>query len=297
MKPFREISMHAANLVRVRPLALRTGLIAVVGALWLFAAPAPAADPPAKGGNAATIKITQDPPSVQIEAHTSDDVTAKDAKDGKDGKDPKDAEGKRGKRSHGFITFDSDDEFEALNNVKKTAPWMIGAVFLIVGALFLTPIILLIGIVWYKLRKTRMQNDALLKLAERGVIPPAQVIEAVSTGVMPAAPTGAAAVGAGTPGIAGIAGAGDTASIITAATAYEQAVQTRRRAVWSDLRKGVLLSAVGLSIVVYSATANGSPNWLGLALLFVGIGYLALWWLEDRQLAQRAASESPNQKG
>ena len=285
--------MHAANLVRVRPLAMRTSLIAALGALWLFASPAPAADPPAKEGNAATIKITQDPPSVQIETHASDDVTTKDAKDGKDSKD---AEGKRGKRSHGFITFDNDQEFEAFNNVKKTPPWLIGIVFLFVSTLFLTPIILLIGIVWYKLRKTRMQNEALLKLAERGVIPPAQVIEAVSSGVMPAAPTMEAGFGASPSGIAGIAGAG-AASIISAATAYEQAVQTRRRAVWSDLRKGVLMSAVGLSIVVYSAVASGSPNWLGLALLFVGIGYLALWWLEDRQLAQRASSDLPNQKG
>ena len=285
--------MHAANLVRVRPLAMRTSLIAALGALWLFASPAPAADPPAKEGNAATIKITQDPPSVQIETHASDDVTTKDAKDGKDSKD---AEGKRGKRSHGFITFDNDQEFEAFNNVKKTPPWLIGIVFLFVSTLFLTPIILLIGIVWYKLRKTRMQNEALLKLAERGVIPPAQVIEAVSSGVMPAATTMEAGVGASPSGIAGIAGAG-AASIISAATAYEQAVQTRRRAVWSDLRKGVLMSAVGLSIVVYSAVASGSPNWLGLALLFVGIGYLALWWLEDRQLAQRASSDLPNQKG
>ena len=188
----------------------------------------------------------------------------------------------------------NSEEFQALNNVGKTAPWFVGIMFLFVGTLFLTPIILLIGIVWYKLRKTRMQNEALLKLAERGVIPSAQVIEAVSTGVMPAASD--AAVGTGTPGTAGIAGAGGTASILSAATAYENAVQTRRRAVWSDLRKGVLLSAVGLSIVVYSATAHGTPNWLGLALLFVGIGYLALWWLEDRQLAQRAARDLPNQK-
>ena len=282
--------MHATTLVRGRPaLAVRTGLLALAAALWLAAAPAPAADPPEKAGPGASIKITQDPPSVQIETHTGDDA---DAKSGKD------AQGKSRKRSvGGMITFDNDQEFEEFNNIKKTAPWFIGVVFLFVGALFLTPIILLVGIVWYKLRKTRMQNEALLKLAERGVIPPAQAIEAVSTGIMPAAPTIETGVGAGTSGIAGIAGAGDTASIISAATAYEQAVQTRRRGVWSDLRKGVLLSAVGLSIVVYSAAASGSPNWLGLALLFVGIGYLALWWLEDRQLAQRAAGDLPNQKG
>ena len=181
--------MHFANLARVRPLvALRTGLIAAAVALWLVAAPAPAADPPAKSGNTATIRITQDPPSVQIDAHANDAADAKDTKDGKDGKDGKDAEGKRGKRSHGIVTFDSDREFEVFNDVKKTAPWIIGMVFLFVGLLFLTPILLLVGIVWYKLRKTRMQNEVLLKLAERGVMPPAQAIEAISSGVMPAAP-------------------------------------------------------------------------------------------------------------
>ena len=32
---------------------------------------------------------------------------------------------------------------------------------------------------------------------------------------------------------------------------------------------------------------NGSANWLGLVLLFVGLGYIVLWWFEDRHLAQR----------
>jgi hypothetical protein len=194
-----------------------------------------------------------------------------------------------------MITFDNDQEFEEFNNIKRTAPWFIGVMFLFVGALFLTPIILLVGIVWYKLRKARMQNEALLKLAERGVMPAAQAIEAVTTGVMPAAPSIETGVGAGSTRNAG--SAGDSASVSSAATAYEQAVQARRRGVWSDLRKGVLLSAVGLSIVVYSAAASGSPNWLGLALLFVGIGYLALWWLEERQLAQSAASDLPHRQG
>ena len=27
---------------------------------------------------------------------------------------------------------------------------------------------------------------------------------------------------------------------------------------------------------------DGRPNWLGLVLLFVGIGYIVLWWFEDR---------------
>ncbi len=280
--------MHATTLVRGRSaLVVRSGLLALVAILWLAAAPAPAADPPEKAANGATIKITQDPPSVQIEAHGNDDA---DAKGGKD------AQGKRPKRAiGGMITFDNDQEFEDFKSIKRTAPWFIGVVFLFVGALFLTPIILLVGIVWYKLRKTRMQNDALLKLAERGVIPPAQVIEAVSTGVMPSAPSGEAAAFAGAPGPA-VADTAGAAGMTSVAAAYEQARQTRRRAAWSDLRKGVLLAAIGLSIVVYSEAASGSANWLGLALLFVGLGYIALWWLEGRQLTRSAAGDPPNPK-
>ena len=282
--------MHATTLVRGRPaLAVRAGLLALAAALWLAAAPAPAADPPEKAGPGASIKITQDPPSVQIETHTGDDA---DAKSGKD------AQGKSRKRSvGGMITFDNDQEFEDFKNIKKTAPWFIGVMFLFVGALFLTPIILLVGIVWYKLRKTKMQNEALLRLAERGVIAPAQAIDAVGSGVMPTAPGNETAgfTGISGPGAAGAAGG--FAGIASAATAYEQAMQTRRRAVWSDLRRGILLGAIGLSIVVYSEAASGSPNWLGLALLFVGIGYLVLWWLEDRRFTQRTASDQPTQKG
>ena len=282
--------MHATTLIRGRPaVAVRAGLLALAAMLWLAAAPAPAADPPEKAGTGATIKITQDPPSVQIETPASDDA---DAKGGKD------AQGKSRKRSvGGMITFDNDQEFEDFKNIKKTAPWFIGVMFLFVGALFLTPIILLVGIVWYKLRKTKMQNEALLRLAERGVIAPAQAIDAVGSGVMPTAPGNETAgfTGISGPGAAGAAGG--FAGIASAATAYEQAMQTRRRAVWSDLRRGILLGAIGLSIVVYSEAASGSPNWLGLALLFVGIGYLVLWWLEDRRFTQRTASDQPIQKG
>ena len=72
-----------------------------------------------------------------------------------------------------------------------------------------------------------------------------------------------------------------------------QAVATRRRAVWSDLRKGVLLVAVGLALVLYSITESGQPNWLGLVLFFVGAGYVALWWLEDRHLERRVTGGIP----
>jgi hypothetical protein len=35
---------------------------------------------------------------------------------------------------------------------------------------------------------------------------------------------------------------------------------------------------------------DGSPNGLGLVLLFVGIGYIVLWWFEERQVAPKTIS-------
>ena len=73
---------------------------------------------------------------------------------------------------------------------------------------------------------------------------------------------------------------------------YEQARQLRRRAAWSDLRKGVILVAVGLAFTFYSMLDDGTPNWIGLILLFLGIGYSVLWFFEDRH-----ASPAPPDAG
>ena len=108
-----------------------------------------------------------------------------------------------------------------------------------------------------------MLNETMLRLAEKGVVPPAEAMSALAGG------NAAAAL------IAGPA----TAPI------YEQAKQIRRRAAWSDLRKGVILAGVGLGLTFFSMLDDGTPNSVGLVLLFVGIGYLVLWWFEERQLA------------
>jgi hypothetical protein len=158
------------------------------------------------------------------------------------------------------------DDFDSFKQAMDVAPWIVGVVFLVLGSIFLTPIILLVGIIWYKLRKTRLQNEAVLKLAERGVMPSAQAVDAVVSGISPA----------------------QAVPVAAAAAAIPQAVATRRRAVWSDLRKGVLLLAAGVATTLYSITDRGQPNWLSLVLLFVGAGYVALWWLEDRHLERRA---------
>jgi hypothetical protein len=243
---------------RVMPVAFGALLAAT---LCLAAAPGVAADAPAKGGAAAVQKSPPAPPPALAATPADPSPTAGDVTATINEADDPFPFG----RHRGRMQFDDFDSFKQAMDV---APWIVGVVFLVLGSIFLTPIILLVGIIWYKLRKTRLQNDAVLKLAERGVMPSAQAVDAVMAGTPPAQAAPAAI-----------------------AAAVPQAVATRRRAVWSDLRKGVLLVAIGLALVLYSITSAGEPNWLGLVLLFVGAGYVALWWLEDRHLERRVGGD------
>ncbi len=248
-----------SHTVRSRPMP--GALIALVlAALCLAAGAGVAADAPAKAGAVQKSQPAAAPappaaPTVAPPSTASTEDTAADEPDEPPSFD----------RHRARIQIDDFDSFKQAMDV---APWIVGVVFLVLGSIFLTPIILLVGIIWYKLRKTRLQNDAVLKLAERGVMPSAQAVDAVMAGTQ-AAPAAAGAA------------------------PVPQAVATRRRAVWSDLRKGILLAAVGLALVLYSITENGEPNWLGLVLLFVGAGYVALWWLEDRHLERRVTGGVP----
>jgi len=192
------------------------------------------------GSKDTTVTIKAFPPSVHVDAGLAKDDTDTDSKPSK----------------RASVHFDTDDDFEAIS---EKMPWVIGLIFLVVGPIFLTPIVLLIGIIWYKLRKARLQNEAMLALAEKGVVPPAQAADALASGVSPAS---------------------------AAPQVYQQVAAVRKRAVWSDLRKGVILSTVGLALSFYELTANGGPSWVGLVLLFVGVGYVTLWWLEGRHLDQ-----------
>ena len=250
-----------SQFVRFRVLPMAFGAL-LAAMLCLAAAPGAAADAPAKGG--AAVPIPSVPPPAAAASPAGPSSAAAD--NGATADEPEDPFPFG--RHRGRIQFDDFDSFKQAMDV---APWIVGVVFLVLGSIFLTPIILLVGIIWYKLRKTRLQNDAVLRLAERGVMPSAQAVDAVIAGTPPAQIAPAAI-----------------------AAAVPQAVVTRRRAVWSDLRKGVLLIAVGLALVLYSITDAGEPNWLGLVLLFVGAGYVALWWLEDRHLERRVGGDDGN---
>jgi hypothetical protein len=242
---------------RLSPAVLGSSLVVLALALACVAHPARAEDAPAKPMVDATVRIKASPPSIQVDATTP---AASD--DGKASTN----EGKHGGR---HIRVDSDDDFDvdAFTAQMHKMPWVIGLIFLVVGSIFLTPVVLLIGIIWYKLRKTRLQNEAMLALAAKGVVPPAQAAEALATSAPPSS---------------------------VAPQVYQQALALRKRVVWSDLRKGVILVMVGLAFLLYGITGSGEPSWVGLILLFVGIGYLVLWWLEGRHLAQVDATPPGN---
>ena len=208
---------------------------------------------------------------------------AKSAKgaDSEDGSEPSDEEnvtiGKRGiVIDHGdkhvrIRGIGADTEYDSFEQFAKDAPWLAGLVFFVVSLVFLVPLLIIVLLIWYKVRKNRMLNETMIKLAEKGVVPPAQAMEALNASrVEPAV----------------------TAGPITAPM-YEQAKLIRRRAAWSDLRKGVLMIAVGFGLTAYSMFDDGSPNALGLILLFVGIGFCVLWFFEERDPAQRSGSPPP----
>lgn len=243
------------------PAARSAGLLVVALALSSMATPAQSADAPAKPAVNTTVRIKAAPPSIQV------DSTSEAAKDDTA------AAASQAKQGHSHARSDSsEDDFDidAFNGEVKKMPWLIGLIFLVVSSIFLAPVILLIGIIWYKLRKTRLQNEAMLALAAKGVVPPAQAADALAASVSPAN---------------------------VAPQLYQQAVALRRRVAWSDLRKGVILSMIGLAFLLYAITANGESSWVGLICLFLGGGYVALWWLEGRHLEQASATRTGNGTG
>jgi hypothetical protein len=180
--------------------------------------------------------------------------------------------------------FGRDRQYDSFEQFMRDAPGTALFAFLIVTVVFLVPLLAIALLVWYKIRRTRMQHEAMLKLAERGVVSPSAAMEALAGGSSPAATIDslARAAAASAPG-AGGAAAGANAPL------YEQARLLRRRTAWSDLRKGVILIAVGLGLSAYSMFDDGTPNGAGLIVLFLGVGYCVLWYFQDR------APTGPNQ--
>jgi hypothetical protein len=164
-----------------------------------------------------------------------------------------------------------DREYDSVQEFVHQDP---GLAFMVVGVVFivfLTPVLITGLLIWYKLRKNRMLNDTMVQLAEKGVTPTSEMLQALQSGRTSAAVNAVAA----------------------RANVMDQVKTLRSQAAWSDLRKGVILAAIGLSFVAYSMIDDRSPNWVGLVLLFLGIGYGFLWYFEDRQLAAPANVSAP----
>ena len=220
----------------------------------------------AKSGDAAPAD-TAKPADAEADA----DADADEAKSGKQGTDITiDRHGIRVEKGRKHVTvqgFGSDREYDSFESFVQDAPWLAGLVFLVVLLVFLVPLLIIVLLIWYKVRKNRMLNETMLKLAEKGVVPPAEAMAALDANRVAAGPS--------------------------TTPLYEQAKQIRQRAVASDLRKGVILMAAGLALVFWSMFDDGSPNSVGMVLLFLGIGYCVLWFLEGRTPAPRAGGTPP----
>jgi Domain of unknown function (DUF6249) len=155
-----------------------------------------------------------------------------------------------------------DMEFESFEEFVEKAPWLAALVFMVTGLVFLMPLLIIGLIIWYKVRSNRMRNETMLKLAERGVVTPTDAVTAMAAG----------------------SSAPSFATMPSTAPLYEQVKQVRKRAAWSDLRKGVLMLGAGLGLTFWSMLDDGSANSVGLVLLFVGIGFIVLWYFEEREL-------------
>ena len=234
----------------------------------------------AKDANATT--ATPAPPPVPPAAGATPPEAA-DADEDADTETDASAKGRVTVDNHGIVIekgrkrvrvegLGRDREYDSFEQFVQDAPWLAGLVFLVVLLVFLVPLLIIVLLIWYKVRKNRMANETLVKLAERGVMPTTAAMDAVASGNP--APV-ADAVGSGAATI----------------PAYEQARALHRRTVWSDLRKGVILSGIGLGLIAFSMLDDGTPNSVGLVCLFVGVGYCLLWYFEDRtRPPQRDAS-------
>lgn len=206
--------------------------------------------------------ITIDKAGVAVDAEAADTETAAGNAETSGGKPAK----KASKRVR-IAGAGSDREYDSFEEFVHDQPEVAGMVVAIVAVVFLAPVLAIGLVLWYRLRKARMMNETMLKLAEKGVVPPTEALSALAGGKD---------------------GAAVLASVPTSPV-YEQVKQIRRRAAWSDLRKGVIMGGIGLALTLYSIIDSGSANALGLVLLFVGIGYAVLWWFEERQMGSAGA--------
>jgi hypothetical protein len=160
-----------------------------------------------------------------------------------------------------------DGDYDSFDELAEKAPWIPVVAILGTVLTLLTPLILIALIIWYKMRKNRMLNETMLRLVERGVMPPAEALTALGAEVVPPAASASDAV-------------------------YAQAKALRGQRMRSDLRRGMVMTMLGLALQTWALLDKHSINLPGLILLFLGGGYLILWFVEDRRQPSLAAGES-----
>ncbi len=225
------------------------------------------AKPPPGSGNRATVEITID---AKSDADAAKDLAGADPAARETEPSGRTVVVKKGSKTVTVTGIPGDREYGSFGELVHDEPAIAGMVIAIVAIVFFAPVLAIALIVFYRIRKTRMQNETMLKLAERGIV---------------AAPEGLAAV----------AGAQAGASSATAIGAA--AKDLRASAAWSDLRKGVVMAAIGLALSAHAMLDDRSTNVVGLVFLFLGIGYGALWWFEQRHIGAPAAAASGRRPG
>ena len=226
--------------------------------------PAPP-DIPSAGDGKRHIEINIGPGSARGAGEAGKDADSATEKSASDKDSARTIVIKKGDKTVTVRGVPHDREFESFDQLAKMEPALATMIVAIVAVIFLAPVLAIALILGYRMRKARMLNETMLKLAEKGIVPPGEALEAVM-GNNPAA----ASATAGLPP--------------AAAPIYEKAKAIRKRAAWSDLRKGIVMGAIGLGLCLFSILDDGTPNSVGLVLLFVGIGYIVLWWFEERQM-------------
>jgi len=276
--------------LRSRPVVLGAAFVAALAVLaatdgasrparehpiaWHVVPEARAADP-APATAAPTAPEAPSPPSAKSRAKLEADISTGDASvDAEITIDERGVRITKPGRGSPHVTV-GGHEYDSFEAFVEQAPWIAGLVFMTTALVFLVPLVVIILVIWYKMRRARMMNETMLKLAERGAVPAGEAMQAIANGRPEQA----------------------LASSPVTAPLYEQAKTLRRKAAWSDLRKGVILGAIGFGMTAYSMLDDGSPNGLGLILLFVGIGFVVLWYLEDRQAEERQGTPTSRSGG
>ncbi len=80
-----------------------------------------------------------------------------------------------------------DKEFDSVGEFVQDEPEIAGMVVAIVTVIFLSPVLMIALVLWYRMRKTRMLNETMLKLAEKGIVTSSDALEALAGGKQAAA--------------------------------------------------------------------------------------------------------------